>query len=348
MTGFWLGVIEGFYGQSWRWDERRAYAGFLANAGYQAYLYAPKSDAALRRAWRQPLPANLLDNLAALGEVYRVQGLRWGVGLSPFGFDGGSDDLRLLLDRLRALDALGPDLLCVLFDDMALPPMRLGASQTQAINHALDAGIRAQLLLCPTYYCEDPILDSLFGTRPDNYLEELGQGLPPEVGVFWTGRSVLNDTQLAVDFERISAQLQRKPVLWDNYPVNDGRKTSDFLHLQPFAGRDPKLADVLAAQVVNPMNQPWLSRLPLQSLPGLYRSGSVASLTQCLLQVDAPTRGLLQRDAQRFATQGLSPLDADTRAALLRDYQACDSPWAAEVCAWLSGRYVFDPACLND
>ena len=47
-----LGVIEGFFGRPWPHRERLAAVAFLAKAGYDFYLYAPKADARLRRHWR--------------------------------------------------------------------------------------------------------------------------------------------------------------------------------------------------------------------------------------------------------------------------------------------------------
>ncbi|HCW89687.1 MAG TPA: hyaluronidase, partial [Marinobacter sp.] len=34
-----LGIIEGFYGPLWQWEERRALVSQLAPAGYRFYLY---------------------------------------------------------------------------------------------------------------------------------------------------------------------------------------------------------------------------------------------------------------------------------------------------------------------
>ena len=44
--------------------------------------------------------------------------------------------------------------------------------------------------MCPSYYSYDPALDRLFGQRPLEYLEELGQGLSPEIEVYWTGERI--------------------------------------------------------------------------------------------------------------------------------------------------------------
>ena len=51
-----LGIIEGFYGKPWSWEERAASVAFLAPRGFTFHLYAPKADPYLRRRWREPHP----------------------------------------------------------------------------------------------------------------------------------------------------------------------------------------------------------------------------------------------------------------------------------------------------
>ena len=47
-----LGVIEGFYGETWGWRARTEALPFLAAAGFTFFIYAPKGDRRLRREWR--------------------------------------------------------------------------------------------------------------------------------------------------------------------------------------------------------------------------------------------------------------------------------------------------------
>ena len=77
----------------------------------------------------------------------------------------------------------------------------------------------------------------VFGRRPDHYLEELGTRLDPSIDVFWTGEEVCARALGVGHLARVAGQLGRKPVLWDNYPVNDGKRMSQFLHLRAFTGR---------------------------------------------------------------------------------------------------------------
>ena len=58
-----LGLIEGYYGGPWTWEERADQARFLKDHGYSFYLYAPKADPYLRRRWREDYPQAEADDL---------------------------------------------------------------------------------------------------------------------------------------------------------------------------------------------------------------------------------------------------------------------------------------------
>ena len=47
------GVIEGFYGTPWTWDERALVCRGIAAAGGDTYVYAPKDDPLHRDRWRE-------------------------------------------------------------------------------------------------------------------------------------------------------------------------------------------------------------------------------------------------------------------------------------------------------
>jgi len=60
------------------------------------------------------------------------------------------------------------------------------------------------------------------------------------------------------------AYIRRQPLVWDNYPVNDG--TPWCRYLGPFIGRDPHLPGVVRGLVSNPMIEPTASMIPLQTI----------------------------------------------------------------------------------
>jgi hypothetical protein len=64
-----LGIIEGFYGKPWSWEERAQTITFLAGRGYRFYLYAPKADPFLRRRWQEQHPDDAAERLTQLRRV---------------------------------------------------------------------------------------------------------------------------------------------------------------------------------------------------------------------------------------------------------------------------------------
>lgn len=350
-----LGLIEGFYGRAWAEADRLATLAFLARHHYRYYVYAPKSDALLRRDWRGRWSRTAEASLQALAAGAAEHGIVWGVGLSPLGLveDPSAEALAALRAKIRALDALGVQLLCVLFDDMPRAVEDLAARQC-AVVAEIAAVMRApHLLVCPSYYTRDPVLERLFGARPGRYWEELGAGLPPEAGIFWTGERVCSERYLPADLDDIGARFARPPVLWDNYPVNDGARMADFLHLDAFRNRPAELATLCGAHFVNPMNQCRLSWFPLATLPRLYADGTaydpVQALEQAAREIAGGTAGaLLLEDREELQSVGLRAMSDARRTRLLARYRALDLPWAREIVDWLEGGYAFDPACLTD
>jgi hypothetical protein len=349
---FPLGVIEGYFGRQWSWDCRRDYAGFLRAQGFNTYVYAPKNDAYLRKSWQALHPETEFRQLLALRDHYRHTGVAFGIGLSPFELyrDFSAGNQQLLARKLEQLNELELDLLCILFDDMLGSLADLAAQQLRIIAFITAHSNARRYAVCPTYYSDDPLLTRHFGAAPEHYLEELGAGLDPAHLLFWTGPKVISPDYPEAHLRNVATRLRRKPLLWDNYPVNDAKRLTPFLHLGPFHGRDP---DVLRAhcggQLSNPMNQGYLSQLPLYALARHYRSGEVPTLHEALQALCSPCLAmLLERDAERFQRQGLDALDDATRAVLAAEYRALDEePMAREVSEWLRGEYAFDPACLT-
>lgn len=341
-----LGIVEGFYGRNWSWDERRAVMRLLQPHGYGFYLYAPKADAHLRRQWQEPYPAAGATELARFAADCRAAGVRFGIGLSPFeiwsNFDGPAQGA--LADRLALFVDLGADDVGLLFDDMQGDRPDLAERQAEVVAFAQARAGGSRLIVCPSYYSDDPVLDRVFGARPDAYLETLGESLAPEVAIFWTGEEVCSRQFSAGHLARVAAQLRRKPFLWDNYPVNDGPRMSPHLHLRGFTGRPASIAPHIAAHAINPALQPMLSCIPALTLAMSYDRGDAYEYGAAFLEAARAVAGaeiaaLLQADLLGLQDAGLGGM-TDERKARLRDkYAALDHPCAREVVEWLDGRY---------
>lgn len=344
-----LGIVEGFFGPTWSWDERRRTMRALAPHGYRFYLYAPKADAHLRRAWREPHPESVARELAAFGADCHSAGVRFGVGLTPFeahfGFDAATRTA--LAERIAALDALGLDDLAILFDDMRGEVPDLAARQVEIAHFAASRTRARRVLVCPSYYSDDPVLDRVFGARPPEYLRSLGRLLDARIEVFWTGEEVCSREYSVGHLEDVAAQLGRKPFLWDNYPVNDGPRMSPHLHLRAFTGRPGAIAHAIAGHAINPALQPTLTCVPALTLAASYREGAHyrygRALDRALREVAGPELGaLLRADLLSLQDAGLDGMTAERRAKLHERYAAVEHPAAREVVRWLEGGYGVD------
>lgn len=255
------GLIEGFYGRPWSWDERVEVMRFCAERGMSHYVYAPKDDPKHRHDWRAPYDGAELDGFRRLvGEGGLEVGFAVSPGLSMDYGDGG--DRTALLAKLEQAVDVGITLVCLALDDIPLRP-GLGdehAGITAWLHDRL--GERARLLLVPTEY---------IGTASSPYLDALSAAVPPDVPIAWTGASVVNDAVTAAEATaRANALGGRPPLLWDNYPVNDGLM-GDRLYMGPLWGRDPGLLAACSGYLANPMVQPRCSKLPLASVAAWLR-----------------------------------------------------------------------------
>jgi hyaluronoglucosaminidase len=341
-----LGIIEGFYGPLWTWEERRQLVRRLAPHGYRNYWYAPKADAFLRRRWTEPHPDALAAELAEFARFCTEQGVKFGIGLSPFEvFNNFDDSARTsLAQKLAAFDQLGITDLAILFDDMKSDTPELAARQADIIHWVADRSGADQLTICPSYYSDDPVLDRVFGQRPAHYLEDLGKALDPSVQVFWTGEEVCSREVSPGHLQRVAQALGRKPVLWDNYPVNDGDRMSQHLHLRGFTGRPATNGEYLSGHAINPALQPTLTTIPALTLAQSYQQGPGYQYGQALHVAAKEVLGddlarQLVDDLLVLQDTGLARISEERHTALTACYRGFDHPAAREVLRWLAGDY---------
>jgi hypothetical protein len=342
-----LGVIEGFFGRPYDWTERAGLVAALAPAGYGFYLYAPKADGYLRRRWRDPYPEAELARLAEFAGQCRGAGVRFGVGLSPYelfhGFDAPAK--QALAVKLAQLDALGLDDLGVFFDDMRGDLPDLAARQVEIVDWIAERTRAGRLIVCPSYYTDDPVLDRVFGQRPPGYLEALGVTLDPRIELMWTGEEVCARAFSPGHLARVADQMQRKPFLWDNYPVNDGPRMSRHLHLRAFTGRPAAIGHHISAHGVNTASQAALSQIPCLTLAESYREGDAYEYATAFRRAAVAVLGpdlaeAVERALLSLEDAGLDGLGDEQKARLRERFAAFDHPGAREIVAWLDGVYA--------
>jgi hypothetical protein len=256
------GIIEGFYGRPWSWDERAEVMRACHGWSMTHYVYAPKDDPKHRERWREPYGSETLDGFARLASEGT---LRVGFGISPgLSIDCSSaDDRAALAAKVDQVLATGIDLVVLALDDIPFGGEAQGVAHARLTTWLHDhLSGRAALLLVPTEYV---------GTASTPYLDALADAVPYDIPIAWTGTFVVNDSIAAADARRRTEALAgRRPLVWDNFPVNDALM-SPSLHMGPLWGRDADLADECSGYLANPMVQPHASLLPLASIAGWLR-----------------------------------------------------------------------------
>jgi hypothetical protein len=269
------GVLEGFYGKPWTWQQRRSVMERCVPAGLPWYAWAPKSDPLHRERWRDPFTD---EHLAGFADLLTIDGLKLCIAIAPGldaadfseNFDGDLVKLVAKVEPVVQLVEAGGShtpLVIIAFDDLG-PDVTDPERHAQIISALSDSfGDRIQLAVVPVHYA---------ATVSTQYLEVLTDGLPPDVLVAWTGPLVVNDSIDAYDAQAFADAVDGRPLLlWDNYPVNDAFM-SDQLFLHPMRGRDPLLSELCHAYFANAGVQPMLSLPPLLSA-GAWCEGGVAA-----------------------------------------------------------------------
>ncbi len=347
-----LGIIEGFYGRPWSWQEREDAVAFMKPFGYVSYMYAPKADAFLRLRWQEPHPDANAAALARFAATCRSNGVRFGIGISPVlhnHFDRAEQDA--LTRKLKFFDDIGADDVALLFDDMTGADESLAERQIAVAHWTAERSGASRLLLCPSYYTDDPVLDRVFGARPRGYVEALGAGLDADIEVYWTGEEVVSRQLSVGHVARVGEMLRRKPFLWDNYPVNDGARMSQYLHVRGFTGRHASLASHISGHGVNPAVQPVLSRIPMITLADVYAGGDAYEYSAAMRRSASRVMGeepgrMLHEDVLVLQDIGLDRL-GDKADVLRERWGGVDHPAAREIIAWLDGDYRITDALVH-
>ena len=277
---FLSGVIEGFYGRPWSFEQRATLLSRLRAFGFNTYVYAPKDDIKLRTHWRESYGERELGQLAALVQTCHDAGLRFVYSISP-GLDvsyGDAADLAWLIGKVDQLLALGVHDVALLLDDI---PDELGTDDRKRFDslaaaqghlaealfeHLREVSPEGRKLLGPTIYCRRMADQHRVGWE---YLRELGGLLGADVDVFWTGDEVVSESVDAASLADVSEALGRPPLLWDNLHADDYDLRS--VYLGPYSGRSADLPAATRGILTNPNGPFQLNEVAFATLAAFLR-----------------------------------------------------------------------------
>lgn len=245
MTGY-RGVIEGFYGKPWGWQQRDELIQIMKELGLNCYMYAPKFDLNHRLKWQEPYPEKTLESFQTLCETGDRNQVKVILSLSP-GLSIKESDTKRLIERFNDLADTGATSLALLMDDIPYSNAdpRMQSSMAQALSESLPD---VDWFFCPTAYSRWHL-----NTWPEatDYLKTIGDTLPESWKIFWTGETVISRTITSSHLLDIAEILGRKPVIWDNYSADDYVPAGSFFP-GPFTGRDGAIQSGTNGLLLNP------------------------------------------------------------------------------------------------
>jgi hyaluronoglucosaminidase len=348
-SNLYLGTIEGFFGSPWTWQERKEHIKFLKSSGFNFYMYAPKADPYLRKKWHEDFPASHLAQLHELRQICKEEGVKFGIGFTPFeifhNFDSTAKES--LTRKIKSIDKLSPDNLGILFDDMDGNIEGLAMLQSDIMNFICSKTNTQKISFCPTYYSEDKILDKVFGQRPCNYLEDLGNLLDSKIDIMWTGPKVISNEITEMHLKHVSEKIGRKPLIWDNYPVNDGPKNCKFIFIDAIKNREKGILNQISGYMANPMNQPYLSQIPLLTIAELFSKKNYTPEVAIENALEKLSSLPLLPHIQNFESIGLDNFLDDQVEELRSLLKDLPPHIGREIEKWLDGFYNVGKECLT-
>ena len=266
------GVVEGFYGTPWTFEDRADIIEFCRQNNLNSYIYAPKDDPYHRQKWRTPYPADKLAELEQLVAHAKRNKVRFIFAVSP-GLDlnyKSDEDFNSMIRKLDRMYQIGVRDFAIFFDDLKDDKGRhhedgkLQAAFLNRVQKNLRARYKdvAPLITVPTEYF---YLDMVKGDKLKPYTRDLAENLDPRIVVLYTGRGVVCTDITDKELAEVNKIFGREIGIWWNYPVNDYSLTPDGNRNVKLAlGAIDKLPSAkMTAIFFNPMEQVQMSKISL-------------------------------------------------------------------------------------
>lgn len=257
------GVVEGFYGNPWSFEDRMRQLTFYGENKMNTYIYGPKDDPYHSSPnWRKPYPPEEAKKIRELVEQAHKNEVDFYWAIHP-GKDiqWNTEDRDNLIQKFQAMYALGVRAFAVFFDDISGVGTKAD-KQAELLNYIDDYFIKTKkdvrpLIMCPTEY------NKSWSNIKGGYLKTLGEKLNKNIHIMWTGDRVIGDVSQN-SLEWINKNIKRKAFFWWNFPVSD--YVRDHLLLGPAYGLDTRVESMLSGMVTNPMERAEASKVAIYSV----------------------------------------------------------------------------------
>lgn len=255
------GVIEGFYagdGADWTWKDRQNQLAYYGKTKLNTYIYAPKDDPYHREKWREPYPADQLEEMKKLVQIADDNKVDFVFAISPGQtIDLTSEaDFQALVNKCKTMYDMGVRHFAIFFDDISLSVSDPGTKQAQLLNRFqtefLDVkGDCGPLITVPTKYDSLAMISDPQENGFNEYTNHFSKTLDPRIEVLYTGGAVVPEGIAADNMKLVKKAYGDRIGIWWNYNCNDYQRNK--LALGPMNGLDNDLGQLTEYFVTNPM-----------------------------------------------------------------------------------------------
>lgn len=257
------GVIEGFYGSPWSFEERISMIEFLSDIGMNQYVYAPKDDPYHNIKWREPYPKEKLTEISKLARLSEKRGVDfvWAIhpGQNLIDFNLYEKEMEKLFAKYDSLHQSGVKHFALCMDDidrdLAYKQRFDHLKMLKDILKHIEAFENKNLLFVHPWY------NGAWTDKKGEEYHRIFRDLD-NLSIMWTGSQVVFPlTKSSNDsFMKLSG---KKANVWFNWPVNDYLRDQIFMEVFEFYdSTDLNCESILS----NPMNQAELSKLEIYQI----------------------------------------------------------------------------------
>lgn len=254
------GVIEGFYGIPWSFDEKMSMIEFLSEIGMDQYIYAPKDDPYHNQKWRVPYPAEELEKIKGLADLSREKNIEftWAIhpGQNPFDFDSYDEEISKIFAKYRQMMGAGVRSFGLCLDDidknLAYEKRSDHIKLVRDLADFVERETGNQLYFVHPWY-NDAWIDQK-GYKYEGLLKDI-----KNVNLMWTGSQVVDPINHKSN-EEFFNRTGKKPYIWFNWPVNDYKP--DKIFMESFEFYDSREIN-FDGFYLNPMNQAEASKIAI-------------------------------------------------------------------------------------
>lgn len=262
------GIIEGFYGIPWTFEDRLSMIEFLSGIKMTEYIYAPKDDLYHNFKWREAYPKDELDKLRKLSDFSKEKNINfiWAIhpGQNTFDFDNYDEEFSLLLKKYKSLRDIGIENFAICMDDIN----RKKAYEDRLYHKKLIEDIIKNLDLKGDLIYVNPWYNSSW---IDDYGKEYYKTMSEIKGLsmMWTGYDVVVPLRHKAneDFKKLTGY---DPLIWFNWPVNDYKRSEIFIEKFEFYD---SFDNNFEAIYINPMNQAEASKISIYQIKDFLKKG---------------------------------------------------------------------------